>query len=171
MLSRFYPTYLADSAYDIDYAKLYERGFRALLFDIDNTLVPHGADATPRAEDLLRKLRGMGFKVLLLSDNSRARVRQFNHSIQVPYIYDARKPSPRAYKKAVQMLGMKPAEAVVVGDQLFTDILGANRAGLHSVFVKYIGYGQPGWKGWRRIAENIVLFFFKRRKRNPYIKP
>lgn len=166
MISRLCPTFLADSAYDIDYAKLYGRGFRALIFDIDNTLVPHGADATPQAEDLLRNLRTMGFKVLLLSDNNRARVRQFNHSIHAPYIYDAHKPSPRAYKKAVQMIGVKPAEAIVVGDQLFTDILGANRARLASVFVRYIGYGQPGWKGWRRLAENIVLAFIKRKRRN-----
>lgn len=161
MLHKLFPSTCAKSAYSIDYEKLYQQGFRALVFDIDNTLVPHGADSTPQSEDLLRGLKKMGFKVLLLSDNSRSRVRHFNRSIHVAYIYDAGKPSPRPYKKAVQMLGVKPKEVLVVGDQVFTDVLGANRAGLASVLVRYIGYDKPGWKGWRRIAERAVLFFYR----------
>ncbi len=161
MFAKLYPSACAQSAYEIDYQRLYERGYRGLLFDIDNTLVPHGADPTPQAEDLLRKLKGMGFRVMLLSDNGRSRVRHFIKSVHVPYIYGASKPSPRPFVKSVQMLGLKREEVVVVGDQIFTDILGANRAGLHTILVNYIGYDKPGWKGFRRIAERIILSFYR----------
>ena len=67
MLHQFYPDYEADSAYGIDYRTLYEQGYRGIIFDIDNTLVPHGAPATPQATEFFGRLRELGFQTLLLS--------------------------------------------------------------------------------------------------------
>ena len=74
MLHQFYPDYEADSAYGIDYKTLYRKGYRGIIFDIDNTLVPHGAPATPQAIEFFGRLRELGFQTLLLSNNKEPRV-------------------------------------------------------------------------------------------------
>ena len=83
MLSRFYPDDWVDSAYQIDYEKIYDRGYRGLIFDIDNTLVPHGAPADERAIALFARLKNLGFSCCLLSNNQMERVSSFNEPIQV----------------------------------------------------------------------------------------
>ena len=74
MLRIFYPKRIADSAYVIDYKNLYKEGYRGIIFDIDNTLVEHGADASERAIKLINKLKAMGFKICLISNNNEERV-------------------------------------------------------------------------------------------------
>ncbi len=152
-----YPAAYAESPYTLDYERLYERGFRGILFDIDNTLVPHGADTTPEADALLASVQRAGFKVLLLSDNGEARIARFMGNKALPYISNAGKPKPRSFRRAVKMLGLRKQEVLVIGDQLFTDILGANLAGLTGILVKYIGYYDAGDKGRRRALEEKIL--------------
>ena len=78
MLESFYPDNEAESAYSIDYEKLYTQGFRGIIFDIDNTLVPHGAPADQRAKALFARLWALGFQTMLLSNNKEPRVKLFN---------------------------------------------------------------------------------------------
>jgi len=78
MLERWYPWGWAPNVFAIDYAKLQALGYKGILFDIDNTLVHHGADATPKVEALFRELDAMGMKTLLLSDNSAERIQRIN---------------------------------------------------------------------------------------------
>lgn len=156
-LSQLYPYEYAEDVFSIDYAYLYQRGFRALVFDIDNTLVPHGADSTPEVDRLFRRLHSLGFKTLLLSDNSAARIERFNANIQTLYICDAGKPDPKGFERALSLLNTERSKTIVVGDQLFTDIRGANLSGLPSILVKYIGFYRKEKKGIRRNVEKIVL--------------
>mgnify|MGYP002646644955 CR=1 FL=1 len=81
MFRCFFPDEYLESAYAVDYEKLYQEGYRGLLFDIDNTLVPHGAPADDRAEALFRRLRQIGFKSCFLSNNQIERVSSFNERI------------------------------------------------------------------------------------------
>ena len=81
--------------YVIDFEKLYQEGYRGLIFDIDNTLVPHGAPADTRAIALFRRLKKLGFGCCLLSNNQKKRVASFNDAVQVNYIENAHKPSVR----------------------------------------------------------------------------
>lgn len=157
MKNPLYPTAYEESAYSLDYDKLYALGYRGILFDIDNTLVPHGADATQEADRLLDAVQRAGFRVLLLTDNGEGRIRRFLGDKSLPYIGNAGKPRPHSFRKAVQMLGLKRSEVLVIGDQLFLDILGANLSGLASILVKYIGYYDEGNKGKRRALEAKVL--------------
>jgi HAD superfamily phosphatase (TIGR01668 family) len=136
MLRRFYPKRLAPSSYDIDYEKLYREGYRGILFDIDNTLVEHGADATPRAIELFKRLKKIGFQTCLISNNSDERVRRFNKNIGANYIFKANKPFTKNYIKAIKIMGTRIDNTVFVGDQLFTDILGGNRLGCRTIWVK-----------------------------------
>ncbi|MBQ7242127.1 MAG: HAD-IIIA family hydrolase [Firmicutes bacterium] len=164
MLKKFYPYEYEESVFSIDYEKLYEKGFRGLIFDIDNTLVPHGADSTAEVDEFFRYIQGLGFKTLLLSNNDEERTLRFLKNIDSLYICDADKPKPAGYLKAVDMLDMPKNQAVVIGDQIFTDIYGANRSGLASILVKFIGHDTVSKAGRRRKLENFVLHFYKRSK-------
>lgn len=162
MFRKFYPIEYADSTYDIDFTNLYEQGYRGLLFDIDNTLVEHGADADERAIKLMKDLKQIGFQVCLISNNHEQRVMRFNTDIQVHYVFDAHKPSTKNYFKAMVLMGTNTSNTVFVGDQLFTDVYGANRAGLKSYLVKPIGPKEEIQIVLKRYLERIVLYFYRR---------
>ena len=164
MFKKFYPYEYEESVFSIDYEKLYEKGFRGLIFDIDNTLVPHGADSTAEVDEFFRYIQGLGFKTLLLSNNDEERTLRFLKNIDSLYICDADKPKPAGYLKAVDMLDMPKNQVVVIGDQIFTDIYGANRSGLASILVKFIGHDTVSKAGRRRALERFVLYFYKRSK-------
>ena len=165
MLKIFYPYEYVEDVFTIDYQSLLDKGLRGLIFDIDNTLVPHGADSTEQVDALFAKLHSMGFTTLLLSNNNRQRIERFTKNISTLYIEEAGKPHPASYLKAVEKMQLTPGEVVVIGDQLFTDIFGANRSGLPSILVKYIGFYKKEKKGIRRNLEKIVLWFYSHSKR------
>ncbi len=156
----YFPNEYVEDVCSIDYDALYRKGYRALLFDIDNTLVPHGADATPEVEDLFRKLHDMGFSTALLSNNSEERIRRFIKNIDTHYIANAGKPDKRCFLQAMEMLDTDSRQTVMIGDTTHTDIAGANKAGVPSILVKYIGYYKKEKKGIRRHLEKVILFFF-----------
>lgn len=160
----FYPDEWMDSTYDIDFEKLYQEGYRGLLFDIDNTLVPHGQPADERAIKLFRRLKGIGFRSCLLSNNKRERVESFNAPIGEQFIEEAHKPSAANYIKAMECLGTKRENTLFIGDQIFTDIYGAKRAGLRNILVKPIHPKEEIQIVLKRYLERIVLHFYARYK-------
>ena len=85
-LACFYPDVYLDSTYEIDFEVLYREGFRGVIFDIDNTLVPHGAPADARSIALFERLRTIGFESVLLSNNKEPRVKMFSEKVQSRYI-------------------------------------------------------------------------------------
>lgn len=160
MLKRFYPYEYANSSFAINYEELYDKGFRGILFDIDNTLVSHGAKADDRAKELISKLKKIGFKVCLISNNKEERVRSFNDEVMVQYIFNARKPSRKGYKNAMETIGTNKENTIFIGDQIFTDVYGANRAGLKTILVKPIHPKEEIQIVLKRYLEKIVLFFY-----------
>lgn len=105
MCAFLYPDEYLDSTYSIDFDQLYKEGYRGIIFDIDNTLVPHGAPADERAISLFAHLKELGFHCMLLSNNREPRVKMFNDAVHVNYIYKAGKPKPSGYRKAMGILG------------------------------------------------------------------
>ena len=162
MFDMFFPDRYVASTYVIDFEKLYENGYRGLIFDIDNTLVPHGAPADERAVALFERLKKIGFKCCLISNNKEPRVKMFNEKIQVDYVYDAHKPSTKNYKKAMEIMGTDKKNSVFIGDQLFTDVWGAKRTGIHNILVKPIHPKEEIQIVIKRRLEKIVLYFYKR---------
>lgn len=162
MLKELFPHEYAESVFAIDYEKLYALGYRGIIFDIDNTLVHHGDDSTPEVDELFEKIHKAGLKTLLISDNYKKRVERFNKNINTLYISDADKPSPKAYLKAVKMLGLKKHQVISVGDQIFKDVLGSNRAGIDSVLVRFIQNPDETRIGVRRYAEYGLLWAWRR---------
>lgn len=168
MLEKFYPDEYVDSAYSIDFKTLFDMGYRGILFDIDNTLVEHGADATERAKNLFVKLRDIGFSVCLISNNQKDRVERFNKDIQANYIYNAHKPSTKNYFKAMELMGTTPKNSIFVGDQLFTDVYGAKRAGMTSYLAKPIDSKEEIQIVLKRYLERIVLHYYRKHLSNKH---
>lgn len=164
MFQRFYPDEIKKSAYEIDYESLYKEGYRGLLFDIDNTLVEHGKDATKEAIELFDRLKKIGYEICLISNNKVERVERFNREIQVKYIFDAHKPSRKNYLKAVELMGTNLKNTIFIGDQLFTDVYGAKRTGLRNILVEPIDKREEIQIVLKRYLEKIVLHFYRRRK-------
>lgn len=170
MFKMFYPKRIADSAYVINYKKLYQEGYRGIIFDIDNTLVEHGADADQRAIDLIADLKKAGFKVCLISNNKEERVARFNREINVRYIHSANKPAGKNFIKATKLMGTSIDNTVFVGDQLFTDVFGANRVGMMTYFVKPIGPEIEIQIKLKRKLERIILYHYRKDIQNGRIK-
>lgn len=164
MLEKFYPKEYMDSTYDIDFEQLYKKGYRGVIFDIDNTLVCHNADADERSKKLFEKLKKIGYQSCLLSNNQIERVERFNKEIGTNYIYDAHKPSIKNYCHAMKIMGTNKKNTLFVGDQIFTDIYGANRAGINTILVKPIHPKEEIQIVLKRYLEKIVLHFYKKRK-------
>ena len=165
MFDMFFPDRYVASAYVIDYEKLYEQGFRGLIFDIDNTLVPHGAPADERAVKLFSRLKGIGYRCCLISNNQEPRVKMFNEKIRVDYVYNAHKPSTKNYKKAMEIMGTDTNSTLFVGDQLFTDVWGAKRAVISNILVKPIHPKEEIQIVFKRYLERVVLHFYLKRKK------
>lgn len=157
MLKRYYPYEYAESIFNIDYSKLYSLGYRGIIFDIDNTLVHHGDDSTPEVDELFKHIHSIGLKTLLLSNNNTERIKRFLKNIDSSYIADADKPKTDNYHKAVNMLGLKREEVVFIGDQLFTDIYGANKSGIASILVRFLQREGETKIGKKRTLEKVIL--------------
>lgn len=165
MLQRFYPDNEAENAYDIDYEHLYRMGYRGVVFDIDNTLVPHGAAADDRARGLFERLRTLGYGTTLLSNNKEPRVKSFAEDVASPYVFRAGKPGKKGYEKAMKLMGTTPENTLSVGDQLFTDVWGAKNMGIVTYLVKPIHPREEIQIVLKRKLEKIVMFFYHRSKR------
>lgn len=113
---------MEDSSYVIPYEDWKKMGIQGIIYDIDNTLVPHGAPADERAIQLFEHLRMLGFKTCLLSNNKEPRVKSFAQQVKSPYIYKGGKPGAKGYKKAMETMETDTTNTLFVGDQLFTDI-------------------------------------------------
>lgn len=160
-----YPDEYLPSAYQIDYDALYKKGFRGLIFDIDNTLVPHGAPADDRAVALFAHLRELGFDSVLLSNNKEPRVKMFSDRTGTRYIFKAGKPKPENYRRAMELMGTDCGNTVFIGDQIFTDVAGAKLAGIYSILVEPIHPKEEIQIVIKRYFEKIVLFFYQRRRK------
>ena len=166
MFKKFYPNEDAASAYDIPFEELYKSGIRGVVFDIDNTLVPHGAPADERAKKLFLRLHELGLETCLLSNNKEPRVAAFARAAGGPrYIFKGNKPGRKGYRRAMELMGTDAKQTVFVGDQLFTDVYGAKRAGIHSILVKPIHPKEEIQIVLKRFFEAVVLYFYHRHKK------
>ncbi len=163
MSRNLYPRDYVDSTYSIDFKKLYEQGYRGVIFDVDNTLVPHNAPADDRAIAFFKELNDIGFQALLLSNNKEPRVKKFKEAVTYcSYIYKAGKPGKAGYEKAMDQMGTDASNTIFVGDQILTDIWGANRAGIRSVMVKpVLKWHEEIQIIFKRFLEAIILLGYR----------
>ena len=152
---------MSRSAYDIDYGYLWSKGYRGIIFDIDNTLVEHNEPATVRAEKLFSDLKDIGFRTSVVSNNREPRVKLFAEAVGCEYVYRAAKPMPDGYRSAMNKMGSDTDSTFVVGDQLITDIWGANNAGLKSIMVGKVAFHEDIHIYFKRVVESVIVFIYK----------
>ncbi len=162
MLEQFYPKDWIDSPYDIPWEEWYEAGVRGAIFDIDNTLVRDNAPVDEKARGLFLRLRRIGITPFLLSNNNERRVAPFAKAVGSEYLCRAGKPGRKGYEKALSMMHTDRTDTVSVGDQIFTDTLGANRAGIYSVLVNPINPHEEFQIRLKRIPEKLIFYFYKK---------
>lgn len=139
--------YKFQSIYGIKPAWLVAQGISLLLADLDNTLVPYGvAEATEQVKEWNEALKKAGITLFILSNNRHPeRAKVFAASLGVPYIGHGGKPKTKSFYQAMEEQGKTQSQTAIVGDQLFTDILGGNRSGIATCLVEPIALkGNPG---------------------------
>ncbi len=159
--TNLFPDELTASSYEIDYQKLYKEGFRGIIYDIDNTLVAHDAPADERAISLLQEVRNMGFKICLLSNNKHPRVDRFNEKIGAYTVCEAGKPWRTGYIKAMQIMGTDRSNTIMIGDQILTDMWGANRTGVPCIMVKKLYRKEAFQVVLKRIPEALIMVSYR----------
>lgn len=157
MLKLLSPTYLSNSVFTIDYDILRSEGYDCLLFDVDNTLTPDGGPVAPEISSLFKNLAARGFRIILISNGSPERVAPFGSKAGVKYIYRAGKPGANGIKKALKYCRAASKKAILIGDQIFSDILSANRAGIASCLVRPVDPKEPWAVRIKRPLERSVL--------------
>ena len=157
-MSLFLPDIYQKSVYTIDYQNLKTAGIKILIFDLDNTIVPIIAnEPNKRLKDFFEDLKSMGFTPVLMSNSGQKRVEPFKDGLMIDAACSSMKPLKRKYKKVLSVYHVKPYEVAAIGDQLLTDILGANRMGFVSILVNPISTSDFAQTKLNRIIENINL--------------
>lgn len=158
------PSLYLPSIFAIDLDKLVSRGIRGLILDLDNTLIEWNAPLpNPPLVQWVAQVRGKGLLACIVSNNRRDRVTTFARDLGIPAIPSAGKPRRGAFREAMKLMGTSPDETAVIGDQIFTDVLGGNRLGLHTILVVPITRREfVGTRFVRRI-ERLVLGYLTRK--------
>lgn len=158
MLKNLKPNLMVDTIYDIDLKALKERNISGLLIDVDNTLVEwNKREADEKLIQWFYQAKEEGFSLCLISNNTEERVVEFKKDIDIPAIHKALKPLTRSFVRGVNIMKLKRAEVAAIGDQIFTDVLGGNRAGLFTILVKPIPGREFWWTSLVRKVERLVL--------------
>ncbi len=136
MLKLLYPDMFVESILDISLEQLKNRKIKGFILDLDNTITLWNSnEISIKVDEWFKVISEGGFKACILSNNGEKRILTVAQRLDIPYIHRAAKPNPRSFLRAVQLMGIKPEETAVIGDQIFTDVLGGNRAGLLTILV------------------------------------
>jgi len=164
MLKKLLPDLHVNSIYDIDLKTLKSRGIRGIITDLDNTLIEWDRPlATPKLAAWLKKVQDEGFKLMVVSNNNSERVGAFCQPLGIPFIYKAKKPFHKAFKEAQSRMNLKSNEVVVIGDQLFTDVLGGNRLNLYTILVVPVAKTDGFFTRFNRRLERMALHQMRKR--------
>ncbi len=160
----FMPDIYQKSIYDINYKKLKKLGIKCLLFDLDNTIAPISLKIPDRKiRDLIAELVDMGFTVIIVSNSGKARVEPFKDHLNIDASFSSMKPLKRKYQKIQKIYGFKDTEIAAIGDQLLTDIFGANRMGFTSILVNPTSFNEFAVaKVTRALERHIYKRLFKK---------
>ena len=160
----FVPDIMFDRAFDITPDALISKGIRAVVLDIDNTLVTYGvAEPTEEVLSWIESLREAGLGVAIASNNHAPRVELFNQKIGAFATCESKKPSARAVKSACVPFGVKPNEIAVIGDQIFTDVWCARNAGSLAILVKPIPYPENLFFKCKRVLEKPFIRAYRKK--------
>lgn len=139
MIENYKPTWMLKAVYLLTSEQIKKNGIKAVLVDLDNTLIAwNNPDGTPELRDWLDKMKESNIPVIVVSNNKKSRVERAVAPFDLPFVWRAMKPFRHGFKQVEKEFGYNRNELVMVGDQLMTDIRGANRAGIRSILVQPI---------------------------------
>ncbi len=147
MIRKYIPYDCFLTIFDINYEELYEKGIRYLLFDIDNTMLTYD-ELEPKKEhfELFARLKQIGFTICLISNNHQDRVELVTKPLDVYGVWDAYKPLTIGFKKALKLMGVTDVNTVIaIGDQIVTDVSGANKTKIKPILIKTIKKSNQKW--------------------------
>ena len=157
MVEKYMPDIYQKSIYYINYDKLYKKGVRCIIFDLDNTIAPPGVKkATKRVKKLFDELKDKGFKVIIMSNSTKGRIEPFKTYLNVDACAFSLKPSKNKYQRIMDKFKYKSTEVAAVGDQLLTDIYGANKLDITSILVNPLTSHDYSITIFNRIAEKFI---------------
>lgn len=152
-----YPDAYFKKVEDINVEFLNKNRIKALLLDVDNTLVDHTKKMTENVIKWAKELKGQGVKLYILSNtNDKQKIENIVKQIDIPYQHFAMKPLKRGFKKAQKALGEKSENIAIVGDQIFTDIVGGKRCHMYTILVDPIKEKDFWYTAWKRPIENKI---------------
>ena len=165
VLKHFLPDEHVKSILDITPKHLKDMGIKGIITDLDNTLVEWDRpNTTPQLIRWFEEMKTNNILVTIVSNNrSRTRVKVFSDPLQIPFIYQAKKPMGRAFHNAISQMNIKREETVVIGDQLLTDVLGGNRSGFHTILVVPVAQTDGFFTKFNRFVERRILNWFRKK--------
>ncbi|MGE4282265.1 MAG: YqeG family HAD IIIA-type phosphatase [Clostridia bacterium] len=164
MLEILFPSLIVETIENIDLETLQKNNIKGLVLDIDNTLVAWDIkEADEKAMRWIQYVKSQGIKVCLVSNNTEDRVVKFNENLSLFAIHAANKPSKMPFLKALRYLELKPEEIAVVGDQIFTDVLGGNRLNMFTILVTPISQKEFPFIKMKRFFEKRVLKSYEKK--------
>lgn len=159
---KYIPMDCYKTVYDVDFNSLYAQGKNFILFDLDNTLAPYDdVIMSNKVREFFEDLKKIGFKVAIISNNNSKRIIKYLNGCDMPFVSRAFKPHKRGYKRIEKILGFpNKDEVIVVGDQILTDVCGANRYGYDVILVKTIKRSNEKW--YTKINRKRIKFILKK---------
>ncbi len=166
MLQKLYPDLYIESIFHLPIDLLKKKKIKGLVFDIDNTLAPYDVqEPSPMVIEALKRLLDEGFRICLLSNNTKKRVGEFNKKLGLRYVCWGVKPLKPGINKAMALIGTKTSNTAIIGDQIFTDVWCGRRIGVFSILVKpMVDRDQIFTKVKRGIEKKIIKSYIKHRK-------
>jgi len=157
-LKALIPNQHLENIFELDPDYLWEQGIRGIITDLDNTLVPWSdRTVTPKLAEWFTGLKSRGFKLCIVSNNSRDSGGEVARELEIPAIWYAVKPRVRSFKRVLDEMQLSPDQVAVIGDQIFTDVLGGNRLGLYTIKVTPISEKEFVWTKLMRMLERMLL--------------
>ncbi len=164
MIKALIPDESYNSIYDIDISKLHRFGYRNILIDVDNTITPWNSDEiSDRLKLWIEECHSIGFSVSLFSNNHPSRIKKIAIDLKISAIPMGGKPLTYSFRRALKYIKGKPDNTVIIGDQIFTDILGGNLIGIYTILVEPISAKEFWGTKINRFLENILV---KRRQQS-----
>lgn len=164
LLNKFLPNEHVKNIFHIKPEVLKEKGIKAIITDLDNTLVEWDRpNATPQLVQWFEDIKSHDIKVTIVSNNNERRVKAFADPLGIEFIFEARKPLTMAFKRAIKLMNVKKEDTVVIGDQLLTDIFGGNRSGFYTILVIPVAQSDGFMTRFNRKIERRIMSVFKRK--------
>ena len=167
----FYPKEYLNSVKDISLKLLEKNNIKGLILDVDNTLINLDRKMPVGVSDWAKKIKASGIKICILSNSNKIKkVDEVAKIIEVPYIFFGKKPLKKGFLRAKEILKLNNENIAVVGDQIFTDIIGANRCNMFSILVKPIEEKDYLITRIKRPIERFIIKKYEKNKRRNSLK-